>query len=188
MKKIPTVFQRNMETDHRVRNEVTPGCEWVLAGEGRPTRKWDGTCIMVLGGKFYRRYELKPAVITPVGFMPAQEPDINTGNTPGWVPAGNDPGDKWIMEARSNNGGTPSDGTYELVGPKINGNHDGFADHRLVPHGIEELQAVPRTFESIREFLTQANTEGIVWWHPDGRKAKIKGKDFGIKRERIPSA
>lgn len=43
MKKIISLFQRNYNGDHLVRNEVVPGAEWVLAGEGVATRKFDGT-------------------------------------------------------------------------------------------------------------------------------------------------
>ena len=42
MRKIITLFQRNYDGDRLVRDEVVPGAEWVLAGEGAPTRKWDG--------------------------------------------------------------------------------------------------------------------------------------------------
>lgn len=48
MKKIPTVFVRDPETNLKhVRDEVHPDCQWVLDGEGVPTRKWDGTCVRV---------------------------------------------------------------------------------------------------------------------------------------------
>jgi hypothetical protein len=43
MRKIITLFQRNYESDRLVRDEVVPGAEWVLAGEGVATRKFDGT-------------------------------------------------------------------------------------------------------------------------------------------------
>lgn len=59
MNKIITLFQRNYETDKLVRDEVTPGAEWVIAGEGVAARKFDGTCCMVKGGKLYRRYEAR---------------------------------------------------------------------------------------------------------------------------------
>ena len=49
MKKIISLFQRNYNTDRLVRNEVVPGAEWVLAGEGTPTRKYDGVCTMIRG-------------------------------------------------------------------------------------------------------------------------------------------
>lgn len=48
MKKMPTLFIR-VFYDHSIIdtiNEVTPGCEWVLAGEGVATEKIDGTCTL----------------------------------------------------------------------------------------------------------------------------------------------
>ena len=60
MQKIITVFQRNDETDRLVRDEVVPGAEWVLAGEGITNPdKWDGACCLVRQGKSFKRYELK---------------------------------------------------------------------------------------------------------------------------------
>lgn len=43
MKKIPSLFERNHDGDRLVRNEVVPGSEWVLAGEGIPTVKIKAT-------------------------------------------------------------------------------------------------------------------------------------------------
>jgi hypothetical protein len=184
MKKIPTLFMRNIESDHKVRDEVTPGCEWVLAGEGRATRKWDGTAILVRDGYIFKRYEVKKDGMPPMNFEPAQPKDVNTGKQVGWVPLTGDKSEKYILEAVTT--GVPLDGTYELCGPKVNGNHEQLATHQLIPHGIEEPTADPRTFESIRDFLIHCDDdstiEGIVWWHPDGRRAKIKAKDFGFKR------
>lgn len=37
MKKIVSLFQRNYDGDRLVRNEVVPGAEWVIAGDGSPT-------------------------------------------------------------------------------------------------------------------------------------------------------
>jgi hypothetical protein len=39
MQKIISLFQRNYDGDKLVRNEVTPGAEWVINGEGIATRK-----------------------------------------------------------------------------------------------------------------------------------------------------
>jgi len=39
MKKIPSLFQRNYDGDRLVRDEVVPGAEWVMAGEGTATRQ-----------------------------------------------------------------------------------------------------------------------------------------------------
>lgn len=40
MKKIISLFKRNYEGDHLVRDEIVEGAEWVIAGEGEATRKW----------------------------------------------------------------------------------------------------------------------------------------------------
>ncbi|MGG6294706.1 hypothetical protein ACQ4M4_09795 [Leptolyngbya sp. AN02str] len=53
----------------------------------------------------------------------------------------------------------------------------------LVPHGRDILEDVPRDLDGIREYLSTHTIEGTVWHHPDGRMIKIKGKDFGIKRQ-----
>jgi hypothetical protein len=37
MKKIISLFARNYETDHLVRDEIVAGAEWVVAGEGFAT-------------------------------------------------------------------------------------------------------------------------------------------------------
>jgi hypothetical protein len=180
MKKIISLYQRNYDGDRLVRDELVPGSEWVVAGEGIATRKFDGTCCMVRGGTLFKRYDAKAGKTPPAGFEPAQEPDAVTGHHPGWLPVGDGPDDRWHREAMK-----PGliDGTYELVGPKIQGNSEGFAAHMLVPHGGEILSDAPRTFAALKEYLITRSIEGIVWHHPDGRKVKIKRKDF--TRERL---
>jgi hypothetical protein len=193
MKKIPTVFKRNYDTDYLVRDEVVSGCEWVLAGEGRATRKWDGTCVLMENGELFRRFELKPGKDAPAGFRPAQQPDSVTEALPGWVPVGEGPEDRWNRQAllryREKFGNMPPDGTYELVGPHVNGNPEGFEEDTFVPHGNETLEGFPRTFDEMKAwFTTYPYGEGVVFWHPDGRKAKIKLRDFGIKRMKVVMA
>lgn len=181
MKKIISLFQRNYDGDRLVRDEVTPGAEWVLAGEGVATRKWDGTCCMIRDGGLYKRYDAKRGKAPPAGFEPAQEPDPVTGHWPGWVPVGVTPEDRWHREAFARDGHGAVDGTYELVGPKIQGNPEKFSEHRLIRHGDVVLES-PRTFEELRQYLSDGAIEGIVWHHPDGRMVKIKAKDFGFNR------
>jgi len=177
MKKIISLYQRNYDGDHLVRDEVVPGAEWVPAGEGAATRKWDGTCCLVRDGKLWKRYEVKPGGKPPQNFEPANDVDAATGKQQGWVPVGDGPEDRWHKEAFS---GEP-DGTYELLGPKVQGNPDGFERHVLVPHGKQIVDA-PRTFDALKAWLAETNIEGVVWHHPDGRMVKIKVKDFGVKR------
>ena len=181
MQKIISLFQRNYDGDRLVRDEVVPGAEWVLAGEGVATRKFDGTCCLVRDGKLYKRFDAKHGKQPPTNFEPAQDPDPISGHWPGWVPVGDGPEDKHHRAAFALDADL-ADGTYELVGPKVQGNPDEFAEHELVPHGAWELPSAPRDFAGLREYLRTANVEGIVWHHPDGRMVKIKAKDFGLKR------
>ena len=179
MKKIISLFQRNYDGDRLVRDEVVPGAEWVIAGYGRATRKWDGTCCLVRDGKLFKRYEVKKGKTPPADFEPANDVDSSTGKQQGWRPVGDGPEDAYHREAFE---GTEADGTYELVGPKIQGNPEQFDSHVLVPHGIHDVDA-PRTFDELKEWFDGPgrDIEGVVWWH-DGSMVKIKAKDFGRKR------
>ena len=189
MKKIISLFQRNYETDKLVRDEIVPGAEWVAQGEGVATRKYDGTCCLIRDGKLYKRYDAKQGKTPPPNFEPAQDYDPVTGHMPGWIPVGDGPEDRWHREAFDNltcyQLFEPKDnGTYELVGPKVNGNPEGFEKHQLVPHGYCQYPAAPRSFAGLKEFFEVNNfIEGLVWHHPDGRMVKIKAKDFGIRRK-----
>lgn len=193
MKKISSLFKRNYEGDHLVRDEIVPGSEWVIQGEGIATRKYDGTCCMVLGGELYSRHDVRKKT-PPEAFIPAQEPDPITGHWPGWLKCNReDPKWKYHFEAfdefqkfliRTGAGRTiPLDGTYELCGPKVNSNPEKCNYHILISHEYaEEFPDCPRTFEALREWLVDKDIEGVVWHHPDGRMVKIKKRDFGLKR------
>lgn len=191
MKKIPTIFERDWEGDRsRVLDHPVPGCEWVFNGEGVATRKYDGTAVAVIEGNVFKRHEVRPGKEAPAGFIRV-ESDTMTEKIVGWVPAGDGPEDKWLRQSVEDYphdvlpfpATTLPDGTYELVGPKIQGNPEHFSEHWLLPHGdMMFAEAIPRTFEGIRDFLEREDIEGIVFHHPDGRMAKIKARDFGIKR------
>lgn len=180
MKKIASLYVRNYKTDRLVRNEVVQGSEWVLRGEGIATKKYDGTSCMVKNGQLFKRYDVKKKRKVPDNFIPAQDKDAITGHWPGWVPVGDGPDDQFHREAFT---GHEACGTYELCGPKIQGNPEGFETHVLIPHGKDVIENVPRNFEEIKDFLSKTDIEGIVWHHKDGRMVKIKAKDFGIKRK-----
>ena len=179
MQKITSLFQRNYATDRLVSDEVVPGAEWVGAGEGTATRKWDGTSCLVRGGQLFKRYDAKAGRTPPEGFEPAQEPDPVTGHHPGWVPVGDGLGDAYHREALASAGGALPEGTHELIGPKVQGNPEGVTEHQLIRHGEALLDDAPRDFAGLRRYLeAQPGLEGVVWHHPDGRMVKIKRKDF----------
>lgn len=196
MKKIPTVFERDWDGDaSRVVNQVHPGCEWVLAGEGIATRKVDGVCCAYFGGVWLKRREIKPGGSAPDGFVLVAEDD-ETGKKVGWVPIGDGPEDKFMREAIADfsqkmqgAGAGHFEGTCEFLGPKSQGNVENAPGHMMLPHAwCEKFENVPRTFVGLREWLRGRDMEGLVFHHPDGGMAKIKLRDFGLGRARAAAA
>ena len=182
MKKIISLFERNYQTDRLVRDEVVPGAEWVIAGEGVATRKYDGTCCLIENGRLFKRYEVKAGGMPPPGFVPANEVDPATGKQQGWMAVGAGPEDKFHREAFS---AALPDGTYELLGPKIQGNPEKAPCHVLLKHSNADILVdCPRDFAGLRDYFSVHSIEGVVWHHPDGRMVKIKAKDFGIRRSK----
>jgi hypothetical protein len=198
------VYQRNYDGDRQIRDEIVPGCEWVLGGEGRATRKYDGTSCMVKGNQLYKRYDRKLTKqaksmlknqedyeVQLTDFKPAPEfwipcekyPDPKSHHWPGWVPVRpDDPSDQYHIEALEEDD-LPPEGTYELIGPKVQGNPEGIGFHVLIRHGARVLPDFPRDFDAIRDRLIELNIEGVVFWNDDGRMAKVKLKDFGLERK-----
>jgi hypothetical protein len=201
VRKIPTLFVRDWDGDRRyVLPQVTPGCEWVVNGECKPTRfgngptrKYDGTCVMLatVSGWWARR-EVKPDKIAPPGFV-ALETDPESGKTAGWEPLEQSGFARWHAEALADPYGVadfwptrePVPGqTYELIGPRINGNPEKVDHHVLIRHGYmasEEQDLVrdlPLNFDGLAAWLHAHDWEGIVWHHDDGRMTKIKRRDF----------
>lgn len=184
MKKIPTMFERDEKT-HRVTPTVKPECAWVLAGEGVATKKWDGTCCAVIGGKLFKRYDGSKSKYLPPDFVPCDNADSHWH---GWRPVGEGPEDRWHKTAWDALTAPLADGTYELIGPKVNQNPDRAEAHRFQRHGNTTYLHVPRDFDGLAAYLKDLDAEGIVFHHPDGRMAKIKGRDFGHKRPAVPAA
>ena len=183
MKKIPTLFKREF-ANHKVvgiTDEVTPGMEWVLEGEGEATIKFDGACCAVINGIFYKRFDAKKGRKIPEGAIPCCEPDPITGHWPHWVKVDeNNPADKWFIEAY-NHALLLRDGTYEAIGLHFQGNPYGLDKDILIRHGVGEMLHVARDFVSIREYLKTHIVEGIVFWKDGEPQCKIKRTDFGFE-------
>lgn len=185
MKKIPTLFDRDWNGDRsRVVNVPHKDCGWVFAGEGIATRKIDGTSCRVKDGALWKRREIRKGDPVPPLFEQADH-DEETGKTVGWMPVEPaDKADRYHVEAFG--AGDFKDGTYELVGPKVQGNPEGYEKHTLVWHDDASLlfdEQPPRDFDGLRAWMEGKDIEGIVWHHPDGRMAKLKLRDFGLKRK-----
>lgn len=183
MEKIPTVFER--DGDFGVLPTVRPGCEWVLRGEGVATEKLDGMNVRltIRGGTLVRLEKRR----NPTRAQKDQ------GIIDGWYVDALEtaPEDKWIFQAaRATDVTDWPDGEHpcEALGPNIQGNPLELATHLCLPFNLQapRYAQVPLSFEGMREFLASIQSlfspghfaEGIVFHHPDGRRAKIKRKDF----------
>lgn len=181
MKKIPTLFERVFRK-HRIVEilpNVIPGMEWVLEGEGDATIKIDGSCCAIIDGEIYKRYDAKEGRKPPEGAVPCCDPDPITGHHPHWVKVDlNNPSDKWFVKAFKN---SPfyMDGTYEAIGPHFNGNPHKVDRDMLFIHG-SCIVNVERTFEGIKQYLTEHAIEGLVFWKDGEPQCKIKRTDFGL--------
>lgn len=220
VQKIPTLFDRDWDGDRsRVVDRPNPAAQWVLDGEGVATRKYDGTSCLVRDGILYKRFafavppdatldNVQAVVPTDEEFLPVSIETSPGRNGPvtkaiGWTRVGDGPEDEWHREgfahtsrARTDNPTVLPDGTYELIGPKVQGNPERASEHQLVSHtdakrfGFYQdpedeesfVDGCPRDYDGLRAWLQGRDIEGVVWHHPDGRMAKVKLRDFGLSR------
>ncbi len=180
MKKIPSLFLRDFGGNPElVTRTPNPDCQWVFDGLGEASRKRDGTACMFRKSEFFKRYDAKQGKTPPDGFEPCQDPDPKTGHWPGWVPIG--PDDKWhLWYWYSNEANWYADGTYELCGPKVQGNPEKLFDLTLFPHGSEILTDVPRDYDGLKAYFESHEIEGVVFAN-GADMCKIKRSDFGFK-------
>lgn len=187
MEKIPTLFKRC--EDGKVSDEVNPTCLWVFNGEGVPTEKLDGTNVRltIRSGELVRLEKRR---------NPSKE-QKERGIHDGWyVDADNgDPSNCWIVQAAGyTDVASWPDGEHscEALGPGIQGNPLGLEKNVCVPFNLSPpcfTGPIFPMFTSLRERLQMLSSvyapghmaEGIVWHHPDGRRAKIRRKDFGYR-------
>jgi hypothetical protein len=184
MEKIPTIFDRN--DAFKVIDSPRKSCEWVFAGEGKATEKLDGTNVrLTLRAGHVVRVEKRR---NPTKVQKAR------GVIDGWYVDADEHSseDKWIFEAVRGTdvkGWPDGEHSAEALGPSIQGNALGLEKNLCVPFNLEApvFEDAPRTFAGLRAFLAKLESkfapghlaEGIVFHHPDGRRAKIKRKDFG---------
>lgn len=186
VKKMPALFVIDREA-HIATTDINEPAAWIFDEPARATIKRDGTSVTVSeDGTIYARRMVRRGKKAPAGFIPA-ETDSYTGNTFGLEPVEQSGFAKMFKEASA--GQTLTPGTYELCGPKINGNPEGLTSHKLLSHGddaaveIPDMRTVPReeAFEklkSIFEDYKERGIEGVVWWGADGKRTKLRVKDF----------
>lgn len=179
---MPCLFARDFTDKRRpvLLRDVSPGCEWVLGGRGIATRKRDGTACAVIGGALFKRHDVKRGRPVPAGAIPCDDPDPVTGHWPHWIAVGEEPESRWHREAWNLVGRSLPDGTYELCGPKLQTNPEGYTEHVFIRHGSEVIESCPRDWDGLRDFLRDYTGEGVVFHAPDGRMCKIRRDDFGF--------
>lgn len=195
----PFVRQTNDNGEYVVTSEIKDGYEWVFNNdEVRAVEKLDGTNTAItldadgtVNGVFARMgteddskayREIQPFTETH-GFIIK---GVLNALSRGWIDA---------LEA-----GTAHYG--ELIGPKINNNPYDLADHLFVPFDYLYRKVhytswgdYPRTYDAVSDWFadgllplfyarihniefdnlpSDAYVEGIVFTHPDGRKAKLR--------------
>lgn len=209
MKKMPIIFDMTFNEDgdreviHTICTEIRNLVNSTLAEGGHiiPTFKRDGTAVFRdADGDWFTRRAVRPGKEAPEGFIPL-ETDPNTGITFGWEPKDSSSMKKFLNRAiarfiEDNEAEPPKGTTFELLGPKINGNPEKVAADELRIHGCERATEFP-TIEDIlnsddpfamlkpifADFRAK-HIEGIVFWLADADsnliepRFKVRCKDF----------
>lgn len=205
MKKIKTLFVIDRNTDLAT-DVITEGAEWVVRGEGKATIKFDGSSTFFKDNILYKRYDrklkskfVKIARKTGKDFIPEdymfntlpenaipceEKPAPFSLHFPHWVPVTDGPEDKFHKEALDNSTELEDNATYELVGPKVNGNPYKLERHELWKHGSIEYEVKDFSFEGLKKTLeNMTEEEGLVFHHKNGEMIKLRRKDM-CKMER----
>lgn len=192
---VPTLFMR-ATTNDQVIPKLTPGCEWVMNGDGNISIMLDGMAVRVTGD---------------VGTSKTMARRVRGINAEGqhitaWIPCSREnPADKYLWEAFDAEKPVTT-GIWEVIGPQINGNPQNVPNHRMwrvLPAGYQLLvyghsHKIERGFKTTAESLYKdvyreladpaCNVEGICFqiesW-TNGlctvtKAAKIRKKDFGL--------
>lgn len=194
MKKMPMLFA--LEFDDKGNSAVNfdkfndKAVRALTQGHAVPTQKIDGTAMMLDDeGNWWARRIVKPGKKIPTGFQEVAF-DENTSKRVGWIPAQDSPFAKFWRKALDNAEGEFTPGTFELIGPKINGNPEDADKDMLVRHGATPIEGFP----SVDDILNADNPhelllplfadfrdrgiEGVVWWVDGTPVAKLRAKDF----------
>lgn len=188
-KKMTALFTIDRER-HIGTRFVNPDAFWLFTEKSNATIKRDGTAILVDNdGAVFARRSVRKGKKAPEGFRLA-EIDRNTGHAFGVEPVEHSGFHKMFEEAMANrNHEILEPGTCELVGPKINGNPENMDKHMLIKHGSERADGLfdmwamdpeeaYETLLPIFEDFKGRGIEGIVWYGNDGKRVKLRVKDF----------
>ncbi|MFS1430249.1 DUF5565 family protein [Vibrio splendidus] len=201
MKKVKAIFvvERSVQM---VTRKIESSNQWVFDNEGEATIKYDGTPALIKDGVLYKRWNRKlqkkfirrwksdknnfdatldKFVPVPDGAIQLEDlPAPITLHFPYWVPVSESNHDDLKFIDAFNALKTKDEGSYELIGKKIQGNKYNLDVCKLVKHGAEVVEINDMSFDGLRQFFANLNHEGIVWHHPDGRMAKLRRSHFNF--------
>lgn len=168
---------------------INENSAWVFTETAVATVKRDGTGVLVTAdGEILVRRSVKKGKRVPIGFRLA-ETDAFTGHMFGVEPMAQS-SFKTVLEEALDAADKPLEpGTFELCGPKVNGNPEGFDTHILIRHGSEILPVIPdmrtvnpdEAFGLLKDIFAELKTqgvEGVVWWGEGDKRVKLRVKDF----------
>lgn len=186
VKKMPALFVIDREANIAT-TVINEKAAWIFDEPSKATIKRDGTSITVTDdGTIFSRRSVKKGKVAPPNFILA-EVDSYTGHAFGLEPINQSGFIKPFKEALGNQKLTP--GTYELCGPKINGNPEKLTTSKLFNHGSDEATEIPdmtkmdraEAYETLKTIFTEykkQGIEGVVWWGADGKRTKLRVYDF----------
>lgn len=186
MRKIPTIFDRNWDTDRKVNAKLAVDFDFEQA---IATEKIDGTNI---------RITMRQGTVVRVEKRrnPSKAQKQQGIQEPWYLDASEfAKEDKWIFDAVKNTdlSEVPNgEWSAEAFGKNVQGNPLKMEGNQVflfsLPSWREKIifDHVPHEFGALKEFLftqksligNDALIEGIVWHHPNGEMVKIKRKDF----------
>jgi len=177
MKRIPIALEWDVATQR-----YRWAFPWLADVDALATRKWDGHCCLVAGGKLWKRHKLVAGEPAPAGW-------ICSHGKFGWRPVEVSPAPEWDAVREIVTDAAWDNVTCELVGPGIRGNPEGCAfDYELHEHGVDQLMDCPGDPHEVVAWLKTQPIEGIVWHGMDGRMAKLTHATIGSTRPAAPEA
>lgn len=191
MEKIPTIFDRDWDKRGKHGSNPVinkPLIDLAILSDCVATEKLDGTNIRltIRCGKVVRIEKRK---------NPTKEQKKEGIKDPWYIDVNNgDPSDQYIIDAvhgRRYKKIPDGEWSAEALGDKIQGNPLKLTKRTVCIFSCDEAPKfpdVPHTYDELKTWLpcqtsrfntmTEVCIEGIVWHYPDGKKYKIKVKDF----------
>lgn len=181
MKRPPCAFVRNEQTGLAT---IQPAVPWFAQGHGFATRKWDGIPYLIEWSDehsaylAYRGVTLDPDEPIPIKLK--QTSDAGVVPVTGWISVGNAESPLFeTITADIQAGRKFAPGTYELCGPGIKDNHEGFDQVGLIKHDLITYLRCPRVLDDLIMFMIQHPSEGLVWKYGE-QYCQLTRHDVGL--------